>query len=212
MIYIIRFLIVFLMILCFNGMEINTMQDFILLGVFSLILLIGSIVFFFIAIAKKKMPLFYLALLLSFVGVGTGLFAGYTFLYKSYIKISDAFKPRTGTQIYAALFDGNPNECTEVIEKQDQVVPVIDVAIYLHFKSCEAELNRILKQQQYEMSVLVKNEEDTTSNSIDPDWFEPSKMGDSVYVYTYKKDDFGNYQSLFVSKKKHEVYCKDIWN
>lgn len=188
------------------------MQDIISLGIASIILVIGSIVFFFIAIAKKKMPLFYLALLLSFAGVGTGLFAGYKFLYKSYVKISDAFKPRTGEEIYAALFDGNPNECTKVIEKQDQVVPVVDVAIYLHFKTCESELNRILKQQQYEMTVLVKNEEDTTPNSIDPDWFEPLKMGDSVYVYTYRKDDFGNYQSLFVSKKKDEVYCKDVLN
>ena len=212
MIYIIRFLKVFLMILCFNGMKINTMQDFILLGVFSLILLIGSIVFFFIAIAKKKMPLFYIALVLSFVGVGTGLFAGYTFLYKSYIKISDAFKPRTGAEIYAALFDGKPDKCTVVLEKQDQIIPVIDVAIYLHFKTCEAELNRILKQQRYEMRVLVNKEKDTSTSTLEPNWFEPSKMGDSIYVYTYKKDDFGNYQTLFVSKKKHEVYCKDIWN
>jgi hypothetical protein len=188
------------------------MQGIILLGISSMIMIIGSVIFFFIAIAKKKMPLFYFALLLSFAGVGTGLFAGYKFLYKSYVKISDSLKPRTGEEIYAALFDGNPNECTKVIEKQDQVVPVIDVAIYLHFKTCESELNRILKQQQYVKSVLVKNEEDTTSNSINPDWFEPLKMDDSVYVYTYKKDDFGNYQSLFVSKKKDEVYCKDVWN
>jgi hypothetical protein len=52
------------------------------------------------------------------------------------------------------------------------------VAIYLHFKTCEAELNRILKQQEYEMDVLVNNEDDTTSDSMVPNWFELSKMGD----------------------------------
>jgi hypothetical protein len=91
------------------------------------------------------------------------------------------------------------------------MLPVIDVAIYLHFKTCEAEINRILKQQHYDMTVFVKDDVDTTSNSIHPDWFEPSKMGDSIYVYTYKKDDFGNYQTLFVSKKKDEVFCIDVW-
>lgn len=120
-------------------------------------------------------------------------------------------KPRTKEEIYAAIFKGNPNKCTVVLETQDQILPVIDVAIYLHFKTCKAELNRILKQQEYEMDVLVNNEDDTTSNSMGPDWFDPSKMGDSIYVYTYKKDALGNYQTLFISNKRDEVYCIDVW-
>jgi hypothetical protein len=187
------------------------MQFIISLGIIALFLFIASIIFFLIAISKKKMPLFYLALILSFLGVGTGLYAGYVFIQKSYFRISDSLKQRTGDEIYAALFDGKPDKCTVVLEKQDQILPIIDVAIYLHFKTCEAELNRILKQQEYEMDVIVSNEDDTTSNSMGPDWFEPSKMGDSVNVYTYKKDDFGNYQTLFISKKRDEVYCIDVW-
>jgi hypothetical protein len=187
------------------------MQLIILLGIIALFLFIASIVFFLIAFSKKKMPLFYLALILSFLGLGTGIYTGYVFIQKSYNRISASFKQRTGDEIYAALFDGKPNKCSVVLEKQDQVLPIIDVAIYLHFKTCEAELNRILKQQEYEMDLQVNKEDDTTSNSMDPEWFELSKMGDSIYVYTYKKDDFGNYQTLFVSKKKDEVYCIDVW-
>ena len=188
------------------------MQFIISLGIIAMFQFIASIIFFLIAISKKKMPLFYLALILSFLGVGTGLYAGYVFIQKSYTRISDSLKQRTGDEIYAALFDGKPNKCTVVFEKQDQVLPVIDVAIYLHFKTCEAELNRILNQQEYKMDVLVNNEDDTTSNSMDPNWFELSKMGDTIYVYTYKRNDFGSYQTLFVSKKKDEVYCMDVTN
>ena len=188
------------------------MQFIISLGIIALTLFLASIIFFLISISKKKMPLFYLALFLSFLSVGTGLYAGFVFIQKSYIKISKSLEPRTNEEIYAAIFEGNPNKCTVVLKTQDQVLPVIDVAIYLHFKTCEEELNRILKQQEYEMNILVKNEADTTSISIGPDWFKPSKMSDSIYVFTYKKDDFGNYQTLFVSKKKDEVYCMDVTN
>jgi hypothetical protein len=187
------------------------MQFIISLGIIALFLFIASIIFFLIAISKKKMPLFYLALILTFFGVGTGLYAGYVFIQKSYTRISDSLKQRTGDEIYAALFDGKPNKCTVVLEKQDQVLPVIDVAIYLHFKTCEAELNRILKQQHYEMSLLEKYDFDTSSTT-EPDWFKPLKMSDSIFVYTYKKNDFGSYQTLFVSKKKDEVYCIDVTN
>ena len=63
------------------------------------------------------------------------------------------------------------------------------------------------------MSVLEKNNFDT-ANSLGPDWdwFKPLEMSDSIFVYTYKKDELGNYQTLFVSKKKDEVYCIDVWN
>jgi hypothetical protein len=187
------------------------MQFIISLGIIALFLFIASIIFFLIAISKKKMPLFYLALILSFLGVGTGLYAGYVFIQKSYFRISDSLKQRTGDEIYAALFDGKPEKCTVVLETQDQMLPIIDVAIYLHFKTCEAELNRILKQQHYEMSLLEKYDFDTSSTT-EPDWFKPLKMSDSIFVYTYKKNDFGSYQTLFVSKKKDEVYCMDVTN
>jgi hypothetical protein len=187
------------------------MQLLLFLGIITFLLIVGSIILFLIAVVKKKMAVFYFALIFSFFGLVVGIYTGFTFVYKSYSKISKSLEPRTNEEIYAAIFKGIPNKCTVVLETQDQMLPVIDVAIYIHFKTCEAELNRILKQQQYEMSILVKNEDDTTSNSMDPEWFEPSKMGDSIYVYTYKKDDFGNYQTLFVSKKKDEVYCIDVW-
>ena len=187
------------------------MQFIISLGIIALTLFITSVILFLISISKKKMTLFYFALLLSFLSVGVGLYAGFVFIQKSYMKISKSLEPRTKEEIYTAIFKGNPNKCTVVLETQDQVLPVIDVAIYLHFKTCEAELNRILKQQQYEMSVLEKNNFDT-ANSLGPDWFKPLEMSDSIFVYTYKKDEFGNYQTLFVSKKKDEVYCIDVWN
>lgn len=174
-------------------------------------LFIGSIIFFLIAIIKKKMPLFYLALLLSFVGVGTGFFICYKFLYKSYSKISKSLEPRTGEEIYATLFDGNPNECTNVIEKQDQVVPKIDVAIYLHFLTCSKEIKRILAQHEYELTKLsTKDFRDADESGVG--WFTPKSLGDSVLVYEYKKDELGNGQILYVSTEMDEVFCKDFWD
>lgn len=187
------------------------MKLLLLFGIISSVLIVGSIFLFFIAILKKKMSFFYFSLILSFLGLGIGIYSGFNFIYKSYSKISKSLEPRTNEEIYEAIFMGIPNKCTVVLEAQDQIFPIIDVAIYLHFKTCDAELNRILKQQKYEVGILAITEVDAASNSMDPDWFKPSKMGDSIHVYTYNKDDIGNYQTLFVSKKKDEVYCIDIW-
>jgi hypothetical protein len=187
------------------------MQDIIILGIATLILFVGSVIFFLIAITKKIMPLFYLALLLLFVGVGTGLFASYKFFYKSYVKISDSFKPRSGEEIYAALFDGNPNECTNVLEKQDQVVPKIDVAIYLHFKTCPEEIKRIIAQHEFEYTKLSTKDFSITKES-GVGWFKPEILGDSILVYYFKKDELGNCQMLYVSTKMDEVFCKDVWD
>lgn len=186
------------------------MQSIVILGLISFVFIVGSIVLFFVAITKKKMSTFYFALILSLIGVGFGIYTGFSVLSKSYSKISKSLEPRTKEEIYAALFDGNPTNCSVVLETQDQVLPVIDFAIYLHFKTCETELNRILNLKRYEKEVLVNKEKDNTINTTNPDWFEPLKMGDSIMVYTSKKDDFGNYQTLYVSKNKDEVYCIDV--
>jgi len=186
------------------------MIELITLFIATVLLLIGAIVVFLIAISKKHMPLFYLAILLFFSTLGTGTWTGFRFLEKSYKKVDSIFKPRTGEEIYTALFDGNPNKCTQILEKQDQVIPKIDIAIYLHFKSCPTEIERILSLHSFEIDTLLAK--DILNSTIDPHWFKPKNLSDTILVYHYNKDELGNGQTHYVSKEKDEVFCKDIWD
>jgi len=104
---------------------------------------------------------------------------------------------RTGKEIYASLFDGNPAKCTQVLEALDQVLPKIDVAIYLHFKTCSKEIERILAQHNYKQELISIKQID----KIDRDgleWFKPENLGDSLFVYQYQKDNSGNGQTLYI--------------
>ena len=74
---------------------------------------------------------------------------GYQFVTKSYKKVADILKPRTDDEIYNALFGKRKFDCVNVLNKQDQVIPKIDYAIWLQFETCPEELKRILSQHEF---------------------------------------------------------------
>ena len=121
----------------------------------------------------------------------------------------DELGPRDGIRIYEALFDSPTSSCVEVLGYQDQVVPKIDYAIFLHFKTCPDEVERILAQHTFRKATVSGKSLATTYGV---NWFRPQDLGDSVLVYQYALNEYGNGQTLYLNQTKTEGYCEDIWD
>lgn len=125
-------------------------------------------------------------------------------------KIAEELKPREGIEIYEALFGQPIPNCVDVIDRQDQVIPIIDTDIKLHFYTCKEELKRILSQHQYtHKKVAATTLFKDTINTAAP-WFNPGLLADSVQIFVYEKDEYGNQQRLYCNTDSTEVYCLDI--
>ncbi len=124
----------------------------------------------------------------------------------AYSKVSNALKSRSGEEIYLALFGTSQNECVKVLEKTDQLIPRIDDAIYLHFTTCPAELNRILNQNQYSFRKT------STKDFTNQNWWKPQTLGDSALFFEYVHPDGRRVQQVYSSADSSEVYYKDIFD
>ena len=121
------------------------MKTILTLAFISGILLFTAIILLLIGLWKKKSTLMKIAVFAFVLSVGTGGYSIYVLANKTY----HALQPRTGEEIYAALFGKPASKCVKVLNYQDQVVPKIDYAIWLHFKTCPDEMRRILSQKNY---------------------------------------------------------------
>ena len=131
--------------------------------------------------------------------------------HKSYNKISEIVKPRSGEEIYNALFGLSENNCLKIIDYRDQVVPKIDYAIWLHFKTCPEECSRILSEFDYGRAELeTKSWNAGTPLSENIDWWNPKELGDTILVYEYPIKEGKNIRTLWISKDSTEIYCRDI--
>lgn len=162
-------------------------------------------------LSKKSWKLLVLATLALASSGGFAGWAGYVALHKAKNRVVNTFRPRTGDEIYVGLFGRGKVACTQVFESQDQVVPKIDYAIWLHFKTCPQEFQRILTRHQF------SQRKEATANwlgnipSVGADkWWRPQVMGDTIMVYQYTSKNGRNIQILIASRDGTEVFCEDI--
>jgi energy-coupling factor transporter transmembrane protein EcfT len=136
----------------------------------------------------------------------------YLFVSKAYDKVTDTFfKPRSGIEIYTALF-GNPKDnCVTVTNNLDQLVPRLDCCIWLEFKTCPTELNRIIGKEPYKMTKYFSADTSfyVPAYTPKPFWWRPNLLGDSVTVMqNYNPDNPNRDQILIFSKDSlHAFYC-----
>ncbi len=177
----------------FSGVFFSAFLSLLLLGIFrkSRALIIGSIFTILIAL-------------------GSAFWTAYLLLNKSYHKVTETLRPRTGDEIYSALFGKPENKCVRVLNYQDQIVPKIDYAIWLELETCPQELKRILNQHEFMASKVAKTEVEQNGPSENNKWFKPQTLGDSLLVFVYKKDDFGNGQTIYSSLDSTRVFCIDV--
>jgi len=173
----------------------------------ALLIFILTFVFGFLK-KKRKLKLFSIFAFIAFMGLAC--LTGFKVVSKSYHKFNSALKPRTGQEIYNALFDKPQFDCVRVLHHQDQVVPKIDYAIWLHFETCPDELKRILSRHKYSGEIKSTKYLDADGPSANEKWFNPAILGDSVFVFSYKMDEYGNGQTIYSSLDSTKVYCIDI--
>jgi len=176
---------------------------------------------------KKKLKLASLFIFLTFIACAT--WTGYQIISTAFdaakhfsdkavtlidnIDFPKAFEPRTGDEIYDALFDKRKTDCIEVLNYQDQVVPKIDYAIWLHFKTCPEELKRILTKHDFSVEKLTaENRSEKIPVEEWLEWFAPITLGDTIIVYEYSSQDYRNIQTIWSKNDSTEVFVRDIFD
>lgn len=126
-------------------------------------------------------------------------------------KIADTFRMRTGEEIYDTLFEKRKSNCVKILNYQDQIIPKIDYAIWLHFETCPQELGRILSKQEFDVGKLSTD----NWNGLVPfgetlEWFNPTRLGDSIMIYEYSTINNRNIQTVWANLDSTEVFVRDI--
>jgi hypothetical protein len=147
------------------------------------------------------------------LALGSSL-AGWTIyrtLHKAYDHVAAAIRPRTGEEIYTALFGSALPGCRQIIDYQDQVVPKIDYAIWLKYRTCPQELKRVLAQYPYAREVVASASPlPMVPNGEEVAWFRPKLLGDTVIVYEYTTLNGRNSRRFWTSLDSTNVFYQDI--
>ena len=187
------------------------MKEVIILIMISGLVCLTFLVILISGFAKKNKKLKLTSLFLFFAFTTCAGWTGYKIVNKTYNKVADTFKMRTGDEIYDALFDKRKTDCVEILNYQDQVVPKIDYAIWLNFKTCPKELERILAKRDFskeKLSTYNWNRKIPLGETFE--WFNPMKLGDTIMVYEYSTNDSRNIQTIWTNLDSTEVFVRDI--
>ena len=188
------------------------MKEIIGLLVLAVGLLIAAVGGLFHGIAARRRRVLSWALASLLLGLGVAGWAVYRVSYKSYRHVAKAMRPRTGEEIYMALFGRAQPGCLRVIHHQDQLVPRLDCCIWLEFKACPAEIKRILANdtafrpvRQMVPALLP----DTANYSPKPIWWRPGKLGRAVLLRQKFQPNNPNRDQLliFSPDSTHAYYC-----
>jgi hypothetical protein len=187
------------------------MREILLLIFFAVI----AFVFFVITLIRgyrtKSKKIFIISAFCFVLTMCLGIGSVYLFVSKSVNELIEAFKPRTGNEIYAGLFKKPSENCVTIENFKDQVVPRLDCCIWLEFKTCPKELSRIILTDSFEMSKYSSL--DTSAYIPDysprPDWWTPNILADTIIVM--RKFNFENPNRhkilIFSNDSSHVYYC-----
>ena len=127
--------------------------------------------------------------------------------------ISSCWPGRSGKKLYSDLFGESTANCLQIIKSQDHQ-SIDDASAWLYFKTCSAELDRIVSQFDYSKKIITKTEahedETVTYGGTIPKWWTPSKLGDSCIKYEYQDQEEDRVRRLYVSMDQTMVYCRNI--
>ncbi len=186
------------------------MKEIIIWLVVTVIALVVFIVTFIVGLRRKRRRVVLVSIVVFILGLCSGLWTMYLFTGRSYNRLTEIFRPRTGIEIYTALFGQPVNDCVEVLHYQDQIVPKIDYAIWLHFKTCPEELRRILSLHDFTTEIVSTSGWTTEGPLAHENWFKPETLGDSILTFVYHKDNYGSRQYIYSSLDSTRVFCQDV--
>jgi hypothetical protein len=189
------------------------MKELIILTVISGLAFLLFLATLLLGLTKKNKKLKRTSLLLFFAFIGLTAWTTLKFVSKTYNKVTETLRPRTGDEIYDALFDKRQTDCIKILKYQDQVVPKIDYAIWLHFETCPDELKRILSKHPFSSEKRSTAKWDGKIPYGEAlDWFNPRTLGDTIMVYEYSSNDNKNIQTIWTNLDSTEVFVRDIFD
>lgn len=150
-----------------------SMKEILVWIVVTVITLLSFLLSLILGLTKKNRKLKKISILLFIIFLTCGVWTGKILVTKSYYSLTESFKPRTGIEIYEALFGKSETYCIHVLNYQDQVVPKIDYAIWLNVKSCPAELKRILGKHTFSKHKIPTTNANVPHGEMLP-WFNPT--------------------------------------
>jgi hypothetical protein len=183
---------------------------FILFGV-SVIFFIAFVFFFIMGMTKKYKKDLLISAVFFFLSGAMAIWGFTVFADKAIGYTGRFFRPRTGMEIYTALFKAPETKCVSVPNHKDQLVPRLDCCIWLEIRTCPQEIIRIVAQRNYTSTTHFAS--DTSGYVPDysprPDWWTPIELGDSVTVLRdFTFDDPNHDKVLVISKDStHAFYC-----
>jgi len=187
------------------------MKEILILATITGLSFIFFIVTLILGLVRKKKTLLIISLTVLLGSIALASWTGYTIIHKTADKLTGALTPRTGEEIYRALFGPDESGCVKVIHAQDQLSPRIDPAIWLEFETCPAGLRRILSLHPFDFGkVPTASWTEGIPYGETIDWMNPQAMGDTILVFEYASADGKNIQTLWASRDSTQVLCRDI--
>jgi hypothetical protein len=187
------------------------MKEIITLTIFTGLVFLLFILTLVLGWTRKNKRLKLTAFFLFFVFISFAGWTAYKFVNKSFNKVTETLKPRTGDEIYDALFDKRQTSCVKILNFQDQVVPKIDYAIWLNFETCPDELRRILSKHKFNSEKLSTAKWDGKIPYGETlNWFNPTTLGDTIMVYEFSTNDSRNIQTIWTNLDSTKVFVRDI--
>lgn len=126
---------------------------------------------------------------------------------------------RSKEKIYADAFGKGGENCTQIIEAKDAVA-IDDCCVFIHFKTCPAEVKRVLSLVRYDEEPLSKSmmqlkshsltPSGESSNAVLPPWWTLTKLGDSCLSYEFIEVGSDHAQMMYVSLDSTEVFFEDM--
>ncbi|RZJ71784.1 hypothetical protein [Flavobacterium sp.] len=143
---------------------------------------------------NKNRKVIKVAFLALFCSLSCAIWTIHLNAIKSYSQLSNVFTPRTGDEIYNAMFGQLRFDCVKVLNYQDRVIPMIDSEIKLHFKTCPQEIKKILIPNTFKAKIMVASE-----LAPGDGWFRPETLGESILFFE-AKDKKGNTVNIYASR------------
>ncbi len=129
---------------------------------------------------------------------------------KTYRRAAEAVRPRSGEEIYTALFGPAQPGCVRVLHYQDQVVPRLDCCIWLEFSTCPAEIKRIIAADSGFHAIsqpIASSYCDTLGYSPGPAWWHPVRIGRAaLFRRKFRLDNPNRDQLLIFSSDSTHAY------
>jgi hypothetical protein len=120
------------------------------------------------------------------------------------------FQPKSEVQIYTTIFRIPLDSCVKITNTVDQIIPRVDCCVWLEFKTCPNELQKIIKQWPYQTTkyAVKDSSEYNLVSSPKPSWWTPNKLGDSIIKIKYSWNPSAE-RTLLFNKDSTHVYCCD---